>query len=545
MRLAFVFPIFLGQIVFAQVSASNLFIESPILVAKDLCVAFYLKLLPSSILPSLHFLLQPVISQYRHLSMEAHLMNLDVTGRLPLSDTLVDNADPVLTACANLFTCIISIAESGGLRMATSPQEIFDGTSESECANIIAFVGGGENVDQLCATAVIIEQATKNGTVVVENLTRMLSANDPFTPDYPSGGGYDLFVASIRGTFILNGNQERTDTNRVGNLLVSKIAADALVLTFDLCETSVGLAATIGFCAAEIGALVAQAVIDLMIAQIDFHDGSIDSAELEAAYENTVRLLGCSEGIVQQLMALAGSLGEVRQIVDRVEGAVEVVQQTVNRVEGAVADLQEDVNRLLCPFGTTGLDRISSGQGCDGVDQDCDGIVDECEEDQTPPEINLAVQRPTKPFRTINAAILFLEANIKVSDDCSDMFSDLNIELIVVNELACEATFSVSVTDLRCQITTTISLAIPVDLVAPVVTCGFFLPQDRFHVRDPSFDPLSDAIPPFPPIGDQLHIDSKAFDDDDLVNVELWYNIEVCSASESQVSLYLIPCILY
>ena len=134
---------------------------------------------------------------------------------------------------------------------------------------------------------------------------------------------------------------------------------------------------------------------------------------------------------------------------DILQGAVAMVQEGIEEVQEAVAMVQEGINMLLCPFGTTGLDRVSRGQGCDGVDQDCDGVVDECIEDQTALEICLN-KDPPKPFRSVEEAVAFLESNLKVTDDCSVQFSPPNIVLLSEDKKECEAIFSVTVTDLRC-----------------------------------------------------------------------------------------------
>jgi hypothetical protein len=65
--------------------------------------------------------------------------------------------------------------------------------------------------------------------------------------------------------------------------------------------------------------------------------------------------------------------------------------------------------------------------------------------------------------------------------------------------------------------------------VTPAITCGFFLPQDPFHViQDASYDPLSGSTPPFPVVGDLLHIDPRNFEGDlAQVEVNLYFHIEV------------------
>ena len=125
-----------------------------------------------------------------------------------------------------------------------------------------------------------------------------------------------------------------------------------------------------------------------------------------------------------------------------------IPQATADAIQDAVAEVQEGVDKLLCPFGTTSLEQVSSHQGCDGVDQNCDGIVDDCIEDQSPPEITLDLAPPITPFSSVEKSFAFLEGNIKVTDDCSTELTVPLIKLVFLNEKASKAHFNVSVTDL-------------------------------------------------------------------------------------------------
>jgi hypothetical protein len=183
---------------------------------------------------------------------------------------------------------------------------------------------------------------------------------------------------------------------------------------------------------------------------------------------------------------------------------------------------------LLCPFGTTGLDNVFRGQGCDNIDQNCDGIYDDCIEDQTPPEISLKAT-PTKVFTTEEEAKAFLKANLQAVDDCSQNLTTPLINFLSIDTATAEGTFEVTVQDLRCPdnnatSTTVETFVLAMDVTPPIVDCGFSIPQDPFHVQG-VYDPLSGMVPPDPGKGDLLHIDSRNFDGD-LAEVNMFFTIE-------------------
>ena len=55
-----------------------------------------------------------------------------------------------------------------------------------------------------------------------------------FSPDYPTGGGYDAAVASLIGTVITDGKDNRTSADAVGFLVVTKRSLETVkeVFTF-------------------------------------------------------------------------------------------------------------------------------------------------------------------------------------------------------------------------------------------------------------------------------------------------------------------------
>jgi len=196
----------------------------------------------------------------------------------------------------------------------------------------------------------------------------------------------------------------------------------------------------------------------------------------------------------------------------------------------ALRRVTDKLDDILCPFGTEGPDFISLGQGCDNVDQNCNGIVDECAEDLIPPIIRLTKKAPSAPFKSIAEARKFLEHNLKVTDDCA---VDLEIQITdPPDPCTKDCVFAVFVFNPHCidvpspgEAQEFKNFAFAVDRNVPIVNCGFFTPQDPYHVSD-SFDPCAGETPPYPAPGDPLHINQGCFGGDDLIDVSFWYEIE-------------------
>jgi hypothetical protein len=137
----------------------------------------------------------------------------------------------------------------------------------------------------------------------------------------------------------------------------------------------------------------------------------------------------------------------------------------------------------------------------------------------------------------MNHAIGFIDQNIVIADDCTPRNKlSPSMQLIAVQGMPYDFQVQVTIEDDRCvtiyqEILPASSkkrglpLIIQIDQNMPNVTCGFFTPQNRFHVLG-AFDPNSGVQPPFPPPGDQLHIDNCDFEKQ-MVDINFYYQIQV------------------
>lgn len=134
--------------------------------------------------------------------------------------------------------------------------------------------------------------------------TQALMAAMTFVPAYPSGGTYDAFTATMPGLGLLSDspdvgtevgtalNDERCDTNGEAGAL---IALGALKVTAEIGNTACSATPSPFEPAVCIPAgVLNEAVIadEIVLSQCSYQTALVDSAEIEAAFENSVELIG-------------------------------------------------------------------------------------------------------------------------------------------------------------------------------------------------------------------------------------------------------------
>ena len=146
--------------------------------------------------------------------------------------------------------------------------------------------------------------------------------------------------------------------------------------------------------AVKIAMILVLVVLDGLMAVVDFHDATVDSAELEATFEN-----------VNLLMDFSCS-----------------AEETLAIIEEATA----------CKKAVSNLE----GYGCDGIDNDCNKIIDECDEDEINPTIDLsqvhaACSMDKFLFKDPESAKDCILNHVIASDDCQALVkvNDRKVEL--------------------------------------------------------------------------------------------------------------------
>lgn len=208
----------------------------------------------------------------------------------------------------------------------------------------------------------------------VQAVPVVVGTNTPaFPPPYPSGGVYATFTATLDGLGALS------DSNGDGSLADERCSADfeagvQLALAIEkaaafvaqaLCDSLVVILGEGTNAPACIAAGIANGLMvatETLESQCSLQDALVDSAEIEAAYENSVIL----------------------------------------------------VDALTCQT----VPALRRGHGCDGADEDCDLVADECGEDVFAPDLDIdgAVSLPW--FESFAAAAAAVAEASSAVDDC-------------------------------------------------------------------------------------------------------------------------------
>ena len=121
----------------------------------------------------------------------------------------------------------------------------------------------------------------------------LLTPATGFSPNYPSGGSYDVYTAALPGLGImLAGPTNRTDASAVGGAWIAfDVLQNAAIQAQAVCDAA-SFPVNIVACAAA-GVATGLAHADqIVLQQAAYQDVLIDGAETEAAYENSVVIIG-------------------------------------------------------------------------------------------------------------------------------------------------------------------------------------------------------------------------------------------------------------
>lgn len=209
----------------------------------------------------------------------------------------------------------------------------------------------------------------------------------PYPAVYPSGSNYETFRATLPGLGAMtdtNGDgslaDERCDANFEAGVAIASAVFSFASIAIDLgCHALPELVDIACFVAAEVIALAAEAT-NTVAAQCALVDGAVDATEIEAAYENTVRLfgnLGTHHGALIQhdteiKTQLATHDTEIKALLAILQAGVNEANQRLKVSE----TLQRTIIKLLLtPEGLRAVDPAAlscTGDNCPKV-LDCPG----------------------------------------------------------------------------------------------------------------------------------------------------------------------------
>lgn len=133
-----------------------------------------------------------------------------------------------------------------------------------------------------------------------------------FPPAYPSGSVYDTWVATLPGLGLLSDSEgdgslanERCSTDGESGIGIAGATLNAAAIVGDVACNSIVVILGEGtnLPACIVAGVLHEAALanDTVGAQCSAQDGLVDSAEIEAAYENSKIIAGQADGIVTQL----------------------------------------------------------------------------------------------------------------------------------------------------------------------------------------------------------------------------------------------------
>jgi len=252
----------------------------------------------------------------------------------------------------------------------------------------------------------------ENGGGGTAGIIGVLAPCESFDPDYPSSGLLD-FLTSI-GLASVEEDERCSDDDIEIFSTAKTIATIAATIAQAACDSIVvilGEGTNVPFCiAAGIANAVknvAQVVVDACLELTR----QVDSAEIEAGYENTKII----------------------------------------------------IDALCC----VPVDQQRKIQGCNGQDDDCDGTIDECDEDTFGPDVFVDPAIRGQCFKDAADALTALRQAIETSDDCGNVVIDAALD-----GAECDVEGSVTVTDDCLNDTGLAGIGIRIDGEAPTVSCS-------------------------------------------------------------------------
>lgn len=185
-----------------------------------------------------------------------------------------------------------------------------------------------------------------------------------FPPQYPDGDAWNTFIATLKlgalkDTNGINGlHDERCDTSFEAGTAIAyaatKVAAETAATACDGDEEPISR----GICfAAAVVTKAAELATEILQSQCAFQDGSVDSAELQAAYENSKIIWG---GLNELAGSLASGVSTIDSHVSTVDAKVTTVDSNVRTIDTKVNNLQVSINNTQATLASVQASQSSN-----------------------------------------------------------------------------------------------------------------------------------------------------------------------------------------
>jgi hypothetical protein len=187
----------------------------------------------------------------------------------------------------------------------------------------------------------------------------------PFPPDYPSGSTYDLFLGDITFFNLLNrGRTERANTDAVaGFWLAYEILQQATNGAQAVCDSTPSIDVFPGNAITCPPAGILNILTQMtawFLDEVNFHEGNIDGAEIEAGYENSKKVLGNTAVIFDRLEKHDADINARLDVIEAKLAAMDA------KLDQMLAWQLETIRLIMTPEGQRSTDvPACDGQPCD------------------------------------------------------------------------------------------------------------------------------------------------------------------------------------
>lgn len=183
-----------------------------------------------------------------------------------------------------------------------------------------------------------------------------------FQPAYPSGANYDAFTATLPGLgLLLDGSTNRCDTNAEAGAEIAASVFTAIQAAEFACEVLPPGAEDVCYGGILVNSVV-QVANEIAKSQCAFQDGTIDGAEIEAAYENSVII---HDNLIEHDLNLSNHDAEIKVLLAAIQAKVDENGVKLDVLLGGQAEI---IRLIHTPEGRRAseyyVDACSDGDGC-------------------------------------------------------------------------------------------------------------------------------------------------------------------------------------